>query len=38
METDLKETEKNLEALSSQKKQLNLDSAKWQKELDEVRF
>ncbi|CAH2098225.1 unnamed protein product [Euphydryas editha] len=36
METDLKETEKNLENLNNQKKQLSLDSGQWQKEFEEL--
>ncbi|KAJ0171837.1 hypothetical protein K1T71_012600 [Dendrolimus kikuchii] len=36
METDLKETEKNLENLNTQKKQLSVDSSKYQKEIEEL--
>lgn len=36
METDFKETEKNLENLNNQKKQLSLDNGQLQKDFDEV--
>lgn len=37
MEADLAETDRNLESLNSQKKQLTLDSGELQKYIDEVR-
>lgn len=36
MESDLRETEKNIENLNNQKKQLTLDSQQYQKDIEEV--